>query len=59
MRAIQGDVRRAMVEQALARAQGDRSKAARLLDVSRQALQQMAQAGEARKRSKLATSGRD
>ncbi len=41
MRELQTEVRRVMVEQALARAEGSRSGAARLLSVSRQAVQQM------------------
>lgn len=41
MRELQGEVRRVMVEQALAKAEGSRSGAARLLSVSRQAVQQM------------------
>jgi len=41
MRELQGEVRRVMVEQALAQAEGSRSGAARLLNVSRQAVQQM------------------
>jgi DNA-binding NtrC family response regulator len=41
MRELQTEVRRVMVEQALAKAEGSRSGAARLLHVSRQAVQQM------------------
>jgi DNA-binding NtrC family response regulator len=41
MRELQTEVRRVMVEQALAKAEGSRSGAARLLSVSRQAVQQM------------------
>jgi DNA-binding NtrC family response regulator len=41
MRELQTEVRRVMVEQALAKAEGSRSGAARLLNVSRQAVQQM------------------
>ncbi len=41
MRDLQRDVRRVMVKEALARAEGSRSGAARLLHVSRQAVQQM------------------
>lgn len=41
MRELQTEVRRVMVDQALARAGGSRSGAARLLSVSRQAVQQM------------------
>jgi DNA-binding NtrC family response regulator len=41
MRELQGDVRRVMVDQALALADGSRSGAARLLQVSRQAVQQI------------------
>jgi DNA-binding NtrC family response regulator len=41
MRELQTEVRRVMVEQALAKAEGSRSAAARLLSVSRQAVQQM------------------
>jgi DNA-binding NtrC family response regulator len=42
MRELQGRVRHLMIDQALARAEGSRSGAARLLDVSRQAVQQVA-----------------
>ena len=41
MRELQRDVRRVMVREALARTEGSRSGAARLLQVSRQAVQQM------------------
>lgn len=41
MRDLQRDVRRVMVKEALARTEGSRSGAARLLHVSRQAVQQM------------------
>ena len=41
MRELQTEVRRVMVDQALAKAGGSRSGAARLLNVSRQAVQQM------------------
>jgi DNA-binding NtrC family response regulator len=41
MREVQGRVRNVMVQQALALTEGSRSGAARLLDVSRQAVQQM------------------
>lgn len=41
LRRVQDEVRRTMVDQALARAEGNRSAAARLLHVSRQAVQQM------------------
>ncbi|MGH0032820.1 MAG: response regulator transcription factor [Myxococcota bacterium] len=41
LRRVQSEVRRAMVDQALARAGGNRSEAARLLQVTRQAVQQM------------------
>lgn len=41
MRDLQRDVRRVMVKEALARTQGSRSGAARLLHVSRQAVQQI------------------
>lgn len=41
MRELQGDVRRVMVDQALAMSEGSRSGAARLLRVSRQAVQQI------------------
>lgn len=49
LRGVQGDVRRAMVDQALARAGGNRSEAARLLSVSRQAVQQMVHERKGRK----------
>lgn len=52
MRDVQTDVRRAMLEQALARAHGNRSEAARLLEVSRQAVQQMVQQRNGRTRRK-------
>ena len=52
LRGVQGDVRRAMVDQALARAEGNRSEAARLLSVSRQAVQQMVHERQGRKRSR-------
>lgn len=42
LRELIDEVRRVMMEQALARAEGSRSGAARLLDVSRQAVQQAA-----------------
>jgi DNA-binding NtrC family response regulator len=38
---VQADVRKAMVEQALAMTEGNRTEAARLLGVTRQAVQQM------------------
>jgi DNA-binding response OmpR family regulator len=41
MRAVQGEVRQVMVDQALALSEGSRSGAARLLHISRQAVQQM------------------
>jgi DNA-binding NtrC family response regulator len=41
MREVQGHVRKVMVEQALTLSSGSRSGAARLLDVTRQAVQQM------------------
>jgi DNA-binding NtrC family response regulator len=41
MRAVQGEVRQVMVDQALALSDGSRSGAARLLRISRQAVQQM------------------
>ncbi len=41
MRELQREVRRVMVKQALAQAEGSRSGAARLLEVSRQAVQQI------------------
>jgi DNA-binding NtrC family response regulator len=41
LRSVQDEMRRTMVDQALARAGGNRSAAARLLQVSRQAVQQM------------------
>lgn len=40
LRRVQSDVRRVMVKEALARAEGNRSAAARLLQVTRQAIQQ-------------------
>jgi DNA-binding response OmpR family regulator len=48
MRELQGRVRSVMVRQALALMEGSRSGAARLLDVSRQAVQQMLRGGRAR-----------
>jgi DNA-binding NtrC family response regulator len=41
MRVVQADVRRVMLEEAMARAGGSRSGAARLLQVTRQAIQQV------------------
>jgi DNA-binding NtrC family response regulator len=41
MRELQSDVRRVMIEQALAKARNSRSGAARLLDMTRQAVQQI------------------
>jgi DNA-binding NtrC family response regulator len=41
LRAVQGEVRQVMVDQALALSDGSRSGAARLLRISRQAVQQM------------------
>lgn len=56
MRVVQTDVRRAMVDQALARAHGNRSEAARLLDVTRQAVQQMVQERNGRVRPRKSKS---
>jgi len=47
LRNVRDEVRRTMVDQALARAEGNRSAAARLLNVSRQAVQQMVREREA------------
>jgi DNA-binding NtrC family response regulator len=52
MRDLKDDVRRAMVDQAIALAEGNRSEAARLLDVSRQAVQQIMQERGGRVRSR-------
>ena len=41
LREVQGEVRRVMIEQALAKAHNSRSGAARLLDLTRQAVQQI------------------
>jgi len=41
LRELQGEVRRVMIEQALAKARNSRSGAARLLDMTRQAVQQI------------------
>ena len=41
LREVQGEVRRVMIEQALAKARNSRSGAARLLDMTRQAVQQI------------------
>jgi len=41
LREVQGEVRRVMIEQALAKANNSRSGAARLLDLTRQAVQQI------------------
>ena len=41
LREVQGEVRRVMIEQALAKARNSRSGAARLLDLTRQAVQQI------------------
>jgi len=46
LRRVQSDVRRVMVKEALARADGNRSAAARLLQVTRQAIQQSLRATE-------------
>jgi len=46
LREVQSEVRRVMVREALARADGNRSAAARLLDVTRQAIQQSIRATE-------------
>jgi DNA-binding NtrC family response regulator len=53
MRDLKDDVRRAMVDQAIALAEGNRSEAARLLDVSRQAVQQIIQEREGRGRARV------
>lgn len=47
LREMQDSVRHAMIRQALALSQGSRAGAARLLDVSRQAVQQMLRSGTA------------
>jgi len=52
LREVQGEVRRVMIEQALAKAGNSRSGAARLLDLTRQAVQQIVReldAGERRR----------
>ena len=52
LREVQGEVRRVMIEQALAKARNSRSGAARLLDLTRQAVQQIVReldAGERRR----------
>lgn len=49
MRELQGRVRTVMMRQALALMEGSRSGAARLLDVSRQAVQQMLRGGRTRR----------
>jgi DNA-binding NtrC family response regulator len=47
LREVQGEVRRVMIEQALAKARNSRSGAARLLDMTRQAVQQIVRELEA------------
>lgn len=60
MREVQEEVRRKMMRQALALSEGSRSGAARLLDVSRQAVQQMLRASDAvRDRSSTGRDDRD
>jgi DNA-binding NtrC family response regulator len=59
MRELQGEVRRVMVEQALAQAEGSRSGAARLLNVSRQAVQQMVRERESSEQAEKDGSGGD
>ncbi|HTO54484.1 MAG TPA: response regulator [Myxococcota bacterium] len=50
LREVQGEVRRVMIEQALAKANNSRSGAARLLDLTRQAVQQIVRELDAHER---------
>ena len=50
LRQVQGEVRRVMIEQALAKAHNSRSGAARLLDLTRQAVQQIVRELDANER---------
>ena len=56
MREMQRSVRRVMVKEALAQADGNRSGAARLLEVSRQAVQQIVRDQDPEDQAQLGTS---